>query len=116
MRRRNLMNSRRLILWDCKKLNNFFRFIKATYEGSPALDVSFYGREKFNAGQIGDLKPISTQVVQMDLHNMPLKDEELKEVLAFPNLEILNLNYTNLTGASIVNLKALKAQKTSPRG
>ena len=91
-----------------KKLNNFFRVIKATYEGSPALDVSFYGREKFNAGQIGDLKSISAQVVQMDLHNMPLKDEELKEVLAFPNLEILNLNYTNLTGASLVNLKGLK--------
>lgn len=91
-----------------KKLNNFFRVIKPTYEGSPALNASFYGREKFNAAQIAELRPIATQVVQVDLHNMPLKDEDLKEVLAFPNLEVLNLNYTNLTGASLVNLRSLK--------
>jgi len=90
-----------------KKLNNFFRVIKPIYDGSPALDVSYYGREKFNASQIAELKPIATQVVQLDLHNMPLKDAELNQLLIFPNLEVLNLNYTNLTGAALQNLKSL---------
>jgi hypothetical protein len=95
-----------------KKLNNFFRVIKPLYDGSPGLDVSYYGRQRFNASQIAELKPIATQVVQLDLHNMPLKDPELNQVLIFPNLEVLNLNYTNLTGVALQTLRSLTNLKS----
>ena len=94
-----------------QKLNNFFRVIKPTYEGSPGLDVSFYGREKFNPSQVSELKSLASQVVQLDLHNMPLKDEDMPAILEFPNLEVLNLNYTGISGNALRNVKSMKNLK-----
>lgn len=94
-----------------ESLNNFYRVIKPLAENSPALSVSFFGREQFAIDQLRELKPINKQAVEMDLSRMPVKDEDLSVIAQFPNLRKLNLNFTDIRGEGLGALKNLSYLK-----
>lgn len=91
-----------------KKLNNNYRGIYPLAEGSPALVVDIYNKRGYNAGILKGLSEIKKQVVSLDLHKMPVKDEELKTIAQFENLRSLNLNFTDITGSTLRELASLK--------
>ena len=83
-----------------------FCYVSPVATGSPALQVRFLIRSAFSAAQLKKLEKISDNIVQMNLSNMTLKDEDLQLLNAYPNLEILNLNGTDITGKGLSSLKA----------
>ncbi|MEP7259375.1 MAG: FN3 associated domain-containing protein, partial [Flavitalea sp.] len=89
-------------------LNNFYRVVQPIAAKSPALTVNFYGRSQFEIKALQELKPVSTQVVEIDLSRMPVKDEQLHELEAFPNLRKLILNFTDIKGKGLEGLSKLK--------
>ncbi|HEY4196621.1 MAG TPA: FN3 associated domain-containing protein [Mucilaginibacter sp.] len=90
------------------KLNNNYRGIYPLSSGSPALAVVIYNKTGYTPKVLIDLGEIKKQVVSLDLHKMPVKDDELKTITQFENLRVLNLNFTDITGATIKDLSSLK--------
>lgn len=93
---------------EVKKLNNDYRTVYPLALNSPALAVDFYGTTAFKSEHLQALQGVREQVVNLNLSNMPLRDEDLKTVALFPNLRKLNLSNTLITGATLGELKNLK--------
>ena len=90
-----------------KKLNSTYRLIKAKSADSPALYASFYNRTAFKISDVNDLLPLKEQIVSMDLSKMPVKDEDLKTIAQFTALRKLLLNFTDIQGTALGDLKGL---------
>ncbi|MFD2203412.1 c-type cytochrome domain-containing protein [Shivajiella indica] len=93
------------------ELNNDYRKVAAIYPTSPGLRVTFFGKNQFDPKTIDDLKRIKEQIVELSFQNMPLKDDDLQKLTIFPNLEVLNLNFTGIEGNTLSELKKLKNLK-----
>jgi hypothetical protein len=52
--------------------------------------------------------PLKGQIISMDLSKMPVKDQDLKTLAGFPELRKLILNFTDITGATLNELKKLE--------
>ena len=90
------------------ELNNDYRKVVSTYPNSPGLRVTFFGKNQFDPNTIDDLKKVKEQVVELNFQNMPLKDEDLQKIANYPNLEVLNLNFTGIEGNNLRELKNLE--------
>lgn len=77
--------------------------------GSPALAVRFNIRTAFTPAALQRLDPIGTQIVSLNLTGMPVTDKDLDELNKFPNLEILHLNNTSISGKGLAILATLKS-------
>lgn len=93
------------------QLNNDYRKVVAIYPDSPGLRVTFFGKNQFDPNTIDDLKKVKEQVVELNLQNMPLKDSDLQKIANYPNLEVLNLNFTGIEGNTLGELQKLKNLK-----
>ena len=87
-----------------EKLNTPFRTVVPLHIKSPALKADFFVSEYFKVEALKELNQINEQLVGLNLSKMPVVDDDLKLLADFKNLETLNLNFTNLTGAGISNL------------
>ncbi|WP_336513884.1 c-type cytochrome domain-containing protein [Pollutibacter soli] len=83
-----------------------FRTISPRAKNSPALNVSFFVRAYYKPEMLTALRTIKTQIVGLNLSNMPVKDDVLKEIATFNNLEHLILNGTDITGSGFSDLKS----------
>lgn len=95
-----------------QKLNNPFRVIFPIANNSPALQADFFVRQAYKAEQLGELSEIKTQLVALNLSNMPIKDDDLATISKLENLERLNLNNTDISGASLSKLEGLSKLKS----
>ena len=93
-------------------LNHEYRVVQALYPESPAIRVSYFGKAQFKAVSLDDLKKINIQMVELNLQNMPLKDEDLAYLSNFQNLSILNLNFTGINGSGLHHLQGLNKLKS----
>jgi hypothetical protein len=91
-----------------KSLNNNYRVIEPQGINSPALAVHFYGKNNYSSKSLEDLLAVKQQITELSLARMPVKDDEIKLIQQMPNLEKLNLNYTEVTDKGIAQLSALK--------
>jgi uncharacterized membrane protein len=94
------------------KLSNANRVVTPLAMGSPALVVNFYNKPFYNSKQLEDLKPLGTQIVELNLDNMPVKDDDIKTIAAFKNLRRLNLNFSDITGNTLQLLSGLQFLKS----
>lgn len=94
-----------------KELNSTYRLIKSVAAESPALAVNFYNRANFKSEDIAALAPLKEQIIAMDLSKMPVKDEDLKSISQFTELRKLILNFTDITGSTLPELKKLTKLK-----
>ncbi|RYY58689.1 MAG: cytochrome C [Chitinophagaceae bacterium] len=90
-----------------KKLNNEYRVITPVALGSPALNVNIFNSSNYTSKVLQELAPLSTQVVSINLAKMPVKDADLETIGKLFNLEVLNLNFTGVTGAGLKQLAPL---------
>lgn len=95
-----------------KELNSVNRVVTELAMNSPALSVSFFNSQLFNADQLKELSKIKKQVVSLDLAKMAVKDADIKMISEFENLRTLNLNFSAITGAALPELKKLKFLKS----
>ena len=91
---------------DIEKLNTPFRRIIPVAANSPALVVKFYLKEKFDLNMLKEIQGISKQVVEINLSTMPVDDKVFDLLSPFVNLEILNLNGTDIAGKNLKNLSS----------
>lgn len=91
-----------------EKLNTPFCVVEPLASNSPAVKASFYVRQKFDKEQLKALQKINEQLVSLQLNKMPIKDEDLKDLASFSNLEELHLNQTDIDGSGLKYLKGLK--------
>lgn len=90
-----------------KALNTNYRVVKPYAPESPALFVNFYNKTAFKSSEISDLLPIKEQIVSMDFSKMPVKDADLKIISQFTELRKLLLNFTEIQGNTLLELKKL---------
>lgn len=95
-----------------KNLNTPFRTIFPLYTNSPALQADFFVKEYFKIEALKELNKIKEQLVALNLSKMPVRDDDLSLLSAFNNLEILNLNFTAITGSGLSNLKTCTKLKS----
>ncbi len=91
-----------------KSLNNNYRVIEPQGINSPALAVHFYGKNNYSSKALEELLAVRQQITELSLARMPVKDDEMKLIQQMPNLEKLNLNYTEVTDKGIAQLSGLK--------
>lgn len=91
-----------------KKLNNNYRLIKQLGENSPALTVSFFGKNQYSTDRLKELEPIKEQILHLNLSKMPVTDEQVAWISSLPNLLRLNLNYTDITDQSMQGIARMK--------
>jgi len=94
------------------KLSNNNRVITPLAMGSPALVVNFYNKPFYNSKQLEELQPLSTQIVELNLDNMPVTDDDIKTMAQFKNLRRLNLDFTAITGNTLQQLSGLQFLKS----
>lgn len=97
---------------DVQKLNNNNRVVTPIAIGSPALAVTFYNKPFYNTKQLEELKKVGDNITQLNLDNMPVKDEDLAVIASFKNLRKLNLDFTDITGKTLGELKKLAFLQT----
>lgn len=88
-------------------LNSNYRVVSPLAQESPALSVSFFGAQFYKPEQLKELLEVKTQVVNLNMDKMPVKDEELTTISQFSNLRKLNLSFTSITGSNVEQLKKL---------
>lgn len=91
-----------------QKLSDNYRVIKPLGKNSPALSVSFFGKAMFTANRLKELESLKKQIIHLNLARMPVTDELLSFISGFPNLERLNLNYTDITDGGMKQLAGMK--------
>jgi hypothetical protein len=95
-----------------QKLNNDYRHVSPVAIESPALAVNIYNKEVYTAKTLEELSEVKTQIVFLNLNEMPVKDLDLKSVSQFENLWKLHLNFTDITGEGLKELASLKHLKS----
>lgn len=91
-----------------QRLNSNYRVVSPLAKNSPALTVNVYNQEAYTPDMLDELKEVSEQVISLDLGKMPVKDEDMKIVARFANLQRLNLNFTEVTGNGLQHLTGLE--------
>ncbi|MEX0290159.1 MAG: c-type cytochrome domain-containing protein [Flavobacteriaceae bacterium] len=72
-----------------------------------ALRVAMYKPPVYDPKTLMDLKPISENIVELDLSGLPIGAEEMALVSGFSNLEWLEIDRTPVTDTDIDTLKTL---------
>jgi hypothetical protein len=77
------------------------------FSKSNALQVIVYQHKEYNNSDISSLKPISKNIVELNLSGLPVSEKEMDIVGNCVNLEKLNLSNTSLDNLSINALTRL---------
>ncbi len=96
---------------EIASLTTFFRKVTPLYPGSPALEVAYFGASAFDPKSLAELSAIQDQVVKLTLNRMPLQDVNLGILADFQNLESLHLNFSNVPGKQLENVRSLTKLK-----
>lgn len=92
---------------EIEVLNNPYRSVFQIAQNEPALQADFFVRQAFDRKNLEELQRVREQLISISLAKMPVTDEDMNLIVPFKNLEILNLNNTEITGAGLAELKAL---------
>jgi len=90
-----------------RQLNTDYRVVYPLATGSPAVAADFFGASFYNPRQLKDLLAVKTQLVSLNLSRMPVTDDELSIIGQFPNLRVLDLSFTRITGRGLPALEKL---------
>lgn len=90
-----------------ESLNDPFCTITALDINSPALKASFFIRAGYQPSKLKELQKIKSQLVELNLSNMPVTDDEIKNIVAFTNLRKLILNNSLITDKAITDLSKM---------
>jgi Planctomycete cytochrome C/Fn3 associated len=91
-----------------ESLNNPYRTLLPVAQNEPALQANFFVRQAFDKKSLQELSAVKEQLVSISLSKMPVTDEDLSLLVPFINLEVLNLNNTDITGKNLFQLKSLE--------
>lgn len=93
-------------------LNNPYRTVFQLSQDEPALQAEFFVRQEFDRKSLEALTAVGEQVVAISLARMPVTDDDLKLLTKFSNLEMLNLNSSDVAGEKLSDLRELDKLKS----
>ena len=93
-------------------LNTPFCSVEPLSANSPALAARISVREYFEPSFLADLKQIKKQLVYLNLTDLPITNDNLKDLKDFPKLEKLILNGTEVSGSNLETIGTLPALKS----
>lgn len=76
-----------------------------------ALSVNLFKSPAYSAKQLGDLMPIASNIIQMDLSALLIGQEEMNFIASCENLEWLEIDQTPITDIEVDTLKVLSKLK-----
>jgi uncharacterized membrane protein len=97
---------------EVRKLNNNYRLVAPVAKGSPALSATLFNRASYGQQLLRDLLAVKTQLIELNLNKLPVKDDDLKIVSQFKNLRELFLNFTDVTDGGLSQLTTLQQLKS----
>ena len=92
------------------KIQNLSRPNRSVFQiakNEPAIQADFYLREMYDRKYLEELLDVKEQLISLNLSKMPVQDADLGIISRFQNLEVLNLNNTQLTGKGLKELTSL---------
>ena len=87
-----------------EKLNTPFRTVSPVSINSPALHAQLFVRATYKASLLEDLLEVKEQLTQLNLTNLPIRDEDMSTIAQFSSLEKLILNGTDIKGEKLDEL------------
>jgi hypothetical protein len=97
---------------DLSDLSSDYCTILRMYNGSNALQVRIFSERNYSIELLKNLKPISENIIELDLLGLPIGGGEMKLISGFVNLEKLNLANTGLTDLDFLELENMKHLKS----
>lgn len=91
-----------------KKLSRPNRSVFQIAKTEPAVQADFFLRESYERKYLEELLDVKDQLISLNVSRMPVEDQDMKTIAKFPNLEVLNLNNTEITGKGLKQLASLK--------
>jgi hypothetical protein len=101
------------------ELSSDYYTIRRIAEGSNGLSVIVFPFEGYESRRLAPLKPVQSNIIELDLSRLPLSDEDIDFIAACSSLEKLEIDGTPVNSSqfqkftSLQHLKMLKAQTTS---
>jgi hypothetical protein len=80
--------------------------------GSNALSVNFVNIKELNGSTIQELNAMSQQLTAVKFTGLPLTDQMLKDMAAFPNLERIQLEKTSISDEGLAELNKFPKLET----
>ena len=77
------------------------------YKTSDALQVLIFPHKGYSPELLAGLKTIAENIVELDLHNLPLGGQDMELISRFKNLERLDISNTGIDDASFEKLQPL---------
>jgi hypothetical protein len=96
---------------DLAEYNSNYCTVNYLYHGSDEIDVNFFQGNFYSRDVLKKLEKLQDQVLRLNMQGMPLTNEDVSIISQFNNVEVVNLNYTNLDLKTIEPLKQLKKLK-----
>jgi len=90
-----------------EKLKRPNRSVFQIARNEPAVQADFFLSETFERKYLEELLEVKDQLISLNVAKMPVQDQDLKTIARFTNLEVLNLNNTEITGAGLKELASL---------
>lgn len=81
-------------------------------DGSNALSVNFVNVKELNASTIKDLNAVGQQLNAVKFTGLPVTDQMLKNMAAFPNLERIQLEKTSISDEGLAELNKFPKLET----
>ena len=103
---------------DLHALNSDYCTIRRLYHGANALQVLIFPQKNYSIKVLQNLKPVSNNIIELNLFDLPLTGKEMKLLNSFEHLESLNIRGCTITEEDfneleyLKNLKVLKAYDT----
>jgi hypothetical protein len=89
------------------EFNTDYCTVNYLFYGTDEVEVNFFQGSFYNRETLKNLLKIKSQIVRLNMQNMPLEKEDLDIILQFENLQKINLNSTQLTINEIEAIKVL---------
>lgn len=95
-----------------ERLNTPFVSVFPQTSSSPALTAKFFVRQNYDPNRLKSLADVKAQLIHLNLARMPITDADMATIGQFERLEKLVLNGTDVTGASLEELRTCQALHT----
>lgn len=89
------------------ELNRPNRSVFQIAKTEPAIQADFFLRESYDPKLLEELLAVKEQLVSLNVSKMPVKDADLGIISGFTNLEVLNLNNTDITGKGLSQMSSM---------
>ncbi|KPK28490.1 MAG: hypothetical protein AMJ61_02250 [Desulfobacterales bacterium SG8_35_2] len=102
-----------------QKLSSDYYTIRRLSENSNALSVIIFPHSNYELQRLSKLKPISKNIIELDLSYLTISDDEVNFIISCESLERLEIDYSTINDAQfnklrdLKNMRVLKAQGNS---